>query len=102
MSAQSPSPAIRQWLTLAAALLLLNAALTLANVWPTPLVALRAEISVEVAALVLGLAVYAELAARRGFPPPGRRTALALAALMFFLTVGRYADVTAPALYGRP
>ena len=101
MSTPSP-PAIRQGLTLAAALLLLNAALTLANVWPTPWVVPRAEISVEVAALVLALAVYAELAARRGFAPPGRRTALALAALMFFLTIGRYADVTAPALYGRP
>ena len=33
---------------------------------------------------------------------PGRRTALWLAALMFVLTIGRYADVTAPALYGRP
>jgi hypothetical protein len=95
-------PAIRHWLTLAAALLLLNSALTLGNVWPTPWVEPRAEISIEVAVLVLGLAAYAEIAARRGWPPPGRRTALALAALMFFLTIGRYADVTAPALYGRP
>src|SRR5262245_17033422 len=102
MSAPSPPMAMRHWLTLVAALLLLNAALTLGNVWPTPWAVPRAEISVEVAALVLGLAVYAELAARRGFPPPGRRTALALAGLMFFLTIGRYADVTAPALYGRP
>ncbi len=52
--------------------------------------------------MILGLAAYAEVAARRGFPQPGRRTMLALAALMFFLTIGRYADVTAPALYGRP
>ena len=101
MSAPSP-PGFRHWLTLAAALLLLNAALTLGNVWPTPWVEPRAEVSVEVAALLLGLALYAELAARRGFPPPGRRTALALAGLMFLLTIGRYADVTAPALYGRP
>jgi sulfatase-like protein len=101
MSTPAP-PAIRQWLTLAAALLLLNAALTLANVWPTPWVEPRPEVSVEVAALLLGLAVYAELAARRGYPYPGRRTALVLAALMFLLTIGRYADVTAPALYGRP
>jgi hypothetical protein len=101
MSASSP-PALRHWLTLAAALLLLNAALTLGNVWPTPWVEPRAEVSVEVAALLLGLALYAELAARRGFPPPGRRIALALSTLMFLLTIGRYADVTAPALYGRP
>ena len=101
MSAQS-RPAIRQWFTLAAALLVLNFALTLGNVWPTPWIEPRPEISVEVAALVLGLAAYAELAARRGFAQPGRRTALWLAALMFVLTIGRYADVTAPALYGRP
>jgi sulfatase-like protein len=101
MSAPS-RPAIRQWFTLAAALLVLNFALTLGNVWPTPWIEPRPEISVEVAALVLGLAAYAELAARRGFAQPGRRTALWLAALMFVLTIGRYADVTAPALYGRP
>jgi hypothetical protein len=101
MSAPS-GPAIRQWLTLAAALLLLNAALTLGNVWPTPWVEPRPEISVEVATLVLGLALYAELAARRGLPQPGRRTTLVLTTLMFLLTIGRYADVTAPALYGRP
>jgi len=95
-------PSIRQWLTLAAALLLLNAALTLGNVWPTPWVEPRAELSVEVAIIVLALAVYAELAQRRGWRMPGRVTALALTVPMFLLTVGRYADVTAPALYGRP
>jgi Sulfatase len=100
--AERSRPAIRQWLTLAAALLLLNAALTLGNVWPTPWIEPRAELSVEVAALLFALAAYAEIAVRRGWQPPGRRTALALAALMFFLTIGRYADVTAPALYGRP
>ena len=62
----------------------------------------RAEISVEVAALVLGLAVYAEIAARRGFAPPGDARRSGSPALMFVLTIGRYADVTAPALYGRP
>src|SRR5262249_45115225 len=98
----APSPAIRHWFTLVAALLLLRAPLTLGTVWPTPWVEPRPESSVEVAALLLGLAAYAELASRRGLSPPGRRTTLALAALMFFLTIGRYADVTAPALYGRP
>ena len=52
--------------------------------------------------LVLALAAYAELAARRGRPPPGRRAVLVLTVPMFLLAVGRYADVTAPALYGRP
>jgi len=95
-------PSIRRWLTLAAALLLLNAALTLGNVWPTPWVEPRAELSVEVAIIVLALAVYAELALHRGWRLPGRVTAVALTVPMFLLTVGRYADVTAPALYGRP
>ena len=95
-------PSLRQGLSLAAALLLLNSALTLGNVWPTPWVTLRAELSVEVAVIVLALAVYAELALRRGWPLPGRRVGVALTVPMFLLTVGRYADVTAPALYGRP
>jgi len=95
-------PSLRHGLSLAAALLLLNAALTLGNVWPTPWVTLRAELSVEVAVVVLALAVYAELALRRGWSLPGRRSALALTVPMFLLTIGRYADVTAPALYGRP
>jgi hypothetical protein len=99
---ENSQPSIRQWLSLAAALLLLNSALTLGNVWPTLWVTLRGELSVEVAVIVLALATYAELAARRGWPLPGRRSGLLLTALMFLFTIGRYADVTAPALYGRP
>ena len=95
-------PSIGQWLALAAALLLLNSALTLGNVWPTLWVTIRGEVSVEVAVMVLALAAYAELAIRRGWPLPGRRAAVALTVPMFLLTIGRYADVTAPALYGRP
>src|SRR5262249_30331012 len=100
--AENSRPSIRQWLSLAAALLLLNSALTVGNVWPTPWVTLRGELSVEVAAIVLALAAYAELAARRGWPLPGRRAGVLLTVVMFLLTIGRYADVTAPALYGRP
>ncbi len=95
-------PTIRRWLLLAAALFVLNAAMTLQNVWPTLWVTIRTELSIELALLVLVLAWYAEIAARLAWPPPGRRTTLVLAVLLFVLAVGRYADVTAPALYGRP
>ena len=100
MSAPS-RPTIRQWLLLAAALFLLNASLTFQNVWPTPLIAPRPEVSVEVAALLLGSRPTRR--SRRGAAgAPGGRTAIWLAALLFVLAIGRYADVTAPALYGRP
>jgi hypothetical protein len=84
------------WLGLAAALFVLNAALSFYNRWPTPWVEVRSELSVEIALLVLLLAV----AATRWGPPSQRLTAV----LAFFLTLmalARYAEVTAPALYGR-
>jgi hypothetical protein len=95
-------PAIRQWLLLAAALFLLNAALTFQNVWPTLWITTRYELSIEFALLLLVLALYAEIAARMKWPKVGFGTTLALTVLLFVLAVGRYADVTAPALYGRP
>jgi hypothetical protein len=82
--------------TLAAALWLLNAALTFHNVWPTPAIEWRGEWSVELALLVLGLAAWC---AWRG--PPGRRLIGALAATGVVFVLARYAEVTAPALYGR-
>ena len=82
--------------TLLVALALLNAALTFHNVWPTPAVEWRGEWSVEVALLVLGLASWC---AWRGPVRPGVLTALGALALLF--TLARYAEVTAPALYGR-
>lgn len=82
--------------TLLGALALLNAALTFHNVWPTPAVELRGEWSVEVALLVLALASWC---AWRGPPRPAALTALGALALLFALA--RYAEVTAPALYGR-
>ena len=87
----------RQMLGLVCALFGLNVALTLQDVWPTPGVQWAGEVSVELAALLLLLAICARLrkAALRGWAP-------ALAALMLVLTLGRYAAITAPALYGRP
>ena len=81
---------------LLAALLLLNAALTFHNVWPTPAIELRGEWSVEIAALVLGLALW--LRHRDGLT---RRAEIFVAVLLGVFVLARYAEVTAPALYGR-
>ena len=86
-----------QWIVLAVALLLLNAALTFHNVWPTPWISPTMEMSVELGVVLLGIVAYA---AWRGAVPRGVRVALAV--LLFLLVLGRYAEVTAPALYGRP
>ena len=87
----------RQWLKLAAALFVLNAALTLQNVWPTLWVRLRPEVSIELGVLLLVLVVWTSFVA-----PLGRKTLAGLTVLMLVLLIGRYAEVTSPALYGRP
>ena len=46
---------MRQWVKLAVALLVLNAALTFHNVWPTLWVTVRGELSVEIGVLLLAL-----------------------------------------------
>ncbi|MBL8250092.1 MAG: sulfatase-like hydrolase/transferase [Candidatus Competibacter sp.] len=74
----------------------LNSALTFQNRWPTAGVRWVAEFSVELAALLLALAL---VAARRG--APGRATRRALVGGYCVLVLGRYLDVTAPALLGR-
>ncbi len=86
-----------RWFTAAVGLFGLNLALTLQDVWPTPGVQWAGEVSVEIAVLLLLLGVFALFR-------KGSLTALAtpLAALMVLLTLGRYAAITAPALYGRP
>jgi len=78
----------------AVSLAFLNTLLSFQNVWPTPWVRPTAEISVEIVVLVLLLALAAEFRA----PPALRRLAVAI---VFVLVIGRYADVTAPALFGR-
>jgi phosphoglycerol transferase MdoB-like AlkP superfamily enzyme len=89
-------PHVRPWLGLLAALLVLNAAVTFHNVWPTPWITLRPELSIEIALLVLALAWLSERVAR-----PPRVLLHVVTALLLVLCVGRYAEVTAPALYGR-
>jgi hypothetical protein len=87
----------RQWAALGVALLVLNGALTFGNVWPTLWVVPRAELSVELGVLLLVLVAWTALVR------PLRATALAaLTVFVLVLVAGRYAEVTAPALYGRP
>jgi hypothetical protein len=87
----------RQWGALAVALLVLNAALTFGNVWPTLWVVPRAELSVELGVLLLALVAWASFVR-----PVGRVAVSASTLLALVLVAGRYAEVTAPALYGRP
>jgi hypothetical protein len=89
--------AILRWLMLALAVLVLNAALTFHNRWPTLWVVVPLELSIELAALLLGLVLCAAFGRI-----PGRRTLLVLTAVAVLWVLGRYLDVTAPALYGRP
>ena len=86
-----------RWLALAAALYLLNLALSFHNVWPTLWVEDRHALSVEIALLILVLAVWAER-----FRPPAKGVALALTVILTLSTIARYAQVTAPALYAGP
>jgi hypothetical protein len=86
-----------QWIALAVALLVLNAALTFGNVWPTLRVVPRAELSIELPLLLLALVAWTSFVR-----PLGTVARVALTLLMLALLLGRYAEVTAPALYGRP
>ena len=86
----------RRILTIGLALFFLNASLTFRNLWPTPGIAWRGGLSIELAVCVFMLA-----ALQPRCPPPSTRRARWLPAAWTMLVVGRYAEVTAPALYGR-
>ena len=85
-----------RWGAFAAALFILNASLTFHNVWPTPVITWRGEVSVELAVCLVAMAI-----ARRLAGPASNSTLRWLAAAWVLLVLGRYAEVTAPALYGR-
>jgi hypothetical protein len=85
-----------RWLLLALGLFVLNFALTFHNVWPTPWIETRYELSIEIAVLLLLLAGYVAV-----FGALSRRALALLAVLLTIMTAGRYMEVTAPALYGR-
>jgi hypothetical protein len=96
MQTSSDPASWTRWTAFAAALLVLNAAPTLENIWPTPAVWWAGGVSVEFA---LCLLIIAAIVTRRGALP---RSAIAwLAALWTLVALARYAEVTAPALYGR-
>jgi Sulfatase len=89
----------RQWRGAALAmfsLLLLNAMLSMTNLWPTPFVKLDARIAPDFIFVWCALLVWVFF--KRVYPQLGLR----LFTLVFFLLVlGRYFDTTAPALFGR-
>jgi hypothetical protein len=91
------TPALRPWLGLLAAVFVLNAAVTFHNVWPTPWITTRWELSIEIALILLALAAVGEF-----FRQPRHWLVPGVTVLVLVLCVGRYAEVTAPALYGRP
>jgi hypothetical protein len=78
------------------ALVLLNAAVTFHNVWPSLGVHWPGELSVELAVLLLVLAISNAWTG----PTPGGLLAL-LSGVIVLFALGRYADVTVSALYGR-
>ena len=85
-----------QWISLGAALVLLDAALTFRNVWPTPAIWWSGALSIELAACLLLVAACRRRIARRS-----AALFAALSGLWTVLAIGRYSEVTTPALYGR-
>jgi len=83
-------------LTLFAAVVLLDISLAFQNAWPTPLIRWTGEWSVECGVLLI-LIVSAQL----WLGPLSRAATWWLTAGWMILVLGHYADVTAPALYGR-
>src|SRR6185295_10489452 len=85
-----------RWVALCAAVLFLDVSLTFTNIWPTPAISWHGALSIELAVCFIAIAAVA-----RRFGPPSRAVLDALSLLWIVLVVGRYAEVTAPALYGR-
>jgi sulfatase-like protein len=83
-------------LALVAALTILNASLSFHNLWPTPMIGWRGELSLEFAIVLLLL-----VAAQRWWKPPSRAAWRWISAVWVLLVIGHYVDVTTPALYGR-
>src|SRR5215467_8929839 len=91
----------RWWrgISLALAVLLLNVSLTFHDIWPTLAVTWRGEISIELGSYLCLLALLAGIRRQHRMLSP--RALRVLTTLWVLLVVGRYADVTATALFGR-
>ncbi len=81
---------------LVAALVLLNGSLAFENLWPTPMVRWSGALSIELALAILALGTVARWRDRWS-----SRAVRISAVVWLLLVAGHYADVTAPALYGR-
>jgi phosphatidylglycerophosphate synthase len=94
----TPGDHERLWQTLSVvvALMVLNASVTFHNIWPTLGVHWPGELSVEFGALLLMLSL-----SNAWLGPTHRGALIFLSAVVVFFTLGRYAYVTAQALYGR-
>ncbi len=100
VNTRSETPSPLSWpaaLKGGAALLALNALLSFGPWWPTPGIVLQARLAPEMVGVWL---LLLWLAARQ--PVPSGRILWLLSAAVFGLILGRYADVTAPSLFGRP
>src|SRR5262245_39794937 len=86
----------RRLLILFVAVFVLNASLAFENVWPTPAITWRGDLSIELC-LALVAAVLLTPGVQRFSPAALRGAAIAWT----LLVLGRYGQVTAPALYGR-
>jgi hypothetical protein len=98
-SRPGPVARARRWpgaLKVLAALVFLNGAVSFNNAWPTAWIRPDLRLAPEFVALWVALLCAVRLAGR--LP---RRLAGALAAVYALLIVGRYADVTPPAWFGR-
>src|SRR6187431_1114951 len=97
MGSESNSTGWISALLLIPALVLIDAALTFENVWPTPAIRWTGDLSVELAVGVLAMAIAA-----CWFRAISPRAVRWLAMLAVILVIGHYADVTSQALFGRP
>lgn len=85
-----------KWVAAAVALVVLNGSVTFSNLWPTLGVHWPGELSVEITAVLLLLAL---LNAWKGRTAP--RIIALLSTLIVAFALARYGGVTTPALYGR-
>jgi hypothetical protein len=81
----------------ALALFVLNAMLTFENLWGTAAVRFGPRLSIDLCVALAGLVAWVAWTRRL----PGRKAVWALSLLALLWVLARYADVTAPAVFGR-